>query len=230
VPAPSSSTDIVNLAVLKLYQGAITSIQDPNNNAAGAALLIYDQCRRSLIRNFEWNFARMRAFAPLVPTYIPAFDYLYAYARPTDLLRIQFIGYDRERFDVGRHELQQNYILTNLEPANSLTPDPSIPIIYSQDVSDVTQMDALFIDVLVLSMASELCMPITGDVNLLGALEAKLKQKLAEAVAINHQERPVVVTERQPIAISRWAESWPTDPTSGNAGSWSGSGWDFAGG
>lgn len=292
------------------------SLTDTNDNAAGILNLAYDQTRQELIRNFDWNCARQRAFAPLVPNVTPAFDFLYTYLLPNDLLRLCFVGKDKARFDRRRHEIQGRYLMTNLIPnnefagvgyntgqytqnilnvtnanpgiitvattggltdgqsilisgvdgmtelngprwtmldigptfftlgdiyglpfdttsfdayqsggviqsiyplennppnadANSIpgTPCPNQPIIYMRDLTEVPLMDALFRRTLILQLACNVCMPITGDQGLLQTLEAKLKQVLAEAVATNHQERPVVVTEREPITEARWAES-----------------------
>lgn len=308
---------MVNLALGQLYQAPITTLLDVNDKCSLWGNIYYDQVRGSLQRNFDWNFCRHRAFAPLIPNYKPPFDYQFAYAFPPNCNRILFIGDDWARYEPRRHEIQGKMIFTNLLPNNEFagvgfdlgkitmeisnitqanpgivtvnstygiidgqavyisgvegmtqlngaswtmlsvaanfftlgdiyglpadtatfyeyisggviqtwgpvqgqsgTPPNSIPVIFSMDVTDVTQFDQLFIDTFKLALALELCMPVTGDRGLLADINARLKVQLAEAVAINHQERPVIVTERRPVADMRYMLS---DSGGGREGGW----------
>lgn len=320
--APSTPLDLVNLGLLQLFQDPISSLEDTNEKAARIGNILYDQTRRSIQSNFDWNFCRQRSFAPLLPLVKPAFDWQFAYQMPDDLLTLNFVGYDWERYVPCRHEIQGRMIFANEQPCNawagvggnigfvtmlasSITqanpgvvtvpstqgiqdgqailisgvegmtqlngngytmlsvgatfftlgdqyaipldtstfsdyisggtivtvgpvagqptaPSPAIPIIYRQDTPLVTQFSPLFIDVLSLQLAVGMCMPMTGDQNLLQRLELKLKSQLAEASAINHMERPVIVTERFPGMDARYVLSDSTDGMfgAGQQGNW----------
>ena len=81
--APGQALDIINLALLQLYQAPVTNLADLSNTVAQIANTLYDQCRRSILRNFIWNFAKKRGQAVLSPT-VPLYDYLNAYQIPND--------------------------------------------------------------------------------------------------------------------------------------------------
>src|ERR1700676_220409 len=95
--APAQKLDIINLALLQLYQAPVTNLADLTNTVAQIANMLYDQCRRSLLRNFIWNFSKKRGQAVLSLT-VPPYDYLNAYQIPNDNLRILWVGFDYNRF------------------------------------------------------------------------------------------------------------------------------------
>lgn len=203
--APSVALDVLNLALLQLNHGSLTSLQDPNNPAGTSGTLLYDQCRRSLIRNFNWNFARTRGYADLLPTETPAFDYSYYYTLPANLVKLIWVGKDYTRSNPIRYDHEGDRILVDAisTGASATTPATRIEILYSRDVTDATKWDPLFMDAIVLEMAVRLCVPVTGDLDKVKMLKAMQREMLAEAVVINHQERPVVVTEVDYIAEAR---------------------------
>src|ERR1700677_1312344 len=91
---PQSSADIVNLAMLQLYQQPIVSLTD-NSPQAAAASRVYDMRRRAVLRNFIWNFARMRGTCSLIPGLTPPFDYRAVYQFPNDLLRLHLVEHHK---------------------------------------------------------------------------------------------------------------------------------------
>lgn len=291
---PAVALDVVNLALLQLYQGVLTTLTDPTDPAAQPGLLIYDQCRVSTIRNFDWNFARTRGTATLVTGKVPPFDFDTFYQMPANSLRLLWVGNDYTRhfpinYDIqgdlilvnqsdlgattvttpisltptaitnanpgivtvpstagmvagmqifisgigGMINLSGYYIAQNITPTTFtlyslsgvpldttsfaaftsggtivgtavMSPATSINIKYAQDVQDPTQWDPLFMDAIALEMACRLCMPITGSRTLLADLRIEQKAQLAEALAINHQEKPVIVTEDDYVGQARW--------------------------
>lgn len=213
---PAIPVDVINLAMLKLNQKPIASLTDTNNPAAITANITYDATRRSLLREHIWNFAKVRAMAPLVNApnsnspLAPPFDYLNYYQLPPDLVRLLFVGYDFTRFSRIPYDINGTKLLLNpTDFCNTATgtPWPSVAILYQTDFQNVSQMDALFVNVLATQLASEMCMAITGNAKLNILLEEKLKQVLAEAQAVNHQEKPVIVTDIDRISIARQVTS-----------------------
>lgn len=207
---PTSSVDLVNIALLQLYQGNITSLQDANDPVATAGLRLYDMRRRSLLRNFLWNFARTRNVASLVSNQAPPFDYQAYYQLPLDCLALQWVGFDWNRYASFDYDIQGRFILLNPDdpawmtaPPNGATQQPSVNIEYTRDETDVTLFDPLFVDTFTLNLAVDMCMPVTGDRELLADLRSRLKEVLAEAVAANHRERPIRVTQVDYIAQAR---------------------------
>ncbi len=200
---PAINVDVVNLALLQLYQGGITTLSDLTNPVAIAANAMVDQCRRSLLKNYNWVFARKRGVCPHVANKAPAFDYTDFYQLPNDFVKLLWIGFDWERYDPKDYDFEQGYIAFNGQNSQGTLVTTSLNILYIADITDVTQWSPLFIDVVALDLARRLCMPVTGDKDLKDRLEKSFREMLAEARAIDHMERPVRVTERERIMEGR---------------------------
>lgn len=219
--APSIALDVFNLAMLALNQQTVTSFTDPNSSAAGSGLLLFDQRRRSLIRNYDWNFSRTRGYCQILPTSTPPFDYATYFQMPSNLLKLISVGTQDDAWYPIPYDVQGRNILVNSTDFPVTTVGTTLPIMYAADIVDATQWDSLFMDVLVLDMAFHMCMSTTADQGLQQVVHARMKEMLAEAVAINAQERPLVIIERDPIADARSGfdnnfdlrvnpASWPT--------------------
>jgi hypothetical protein len=201
---PAVSVDLVKLALLKLQQATITSLEDTNSPAAQAGLLILDNARRALIRNYNWNFSRKRGYAQIVPDATPAFDYNYYYVMPSDCLKVTRVG-ERGQPPVP-YDIEGRNILIDPTRFSSTTTGTltKIPIVYLRDVADPSEWDPLFTDLFVIDMAIRLCSPLGMDSNKEMLLQKEKISKLAEAVAINSQERPLEITDIDPITQARW--------------------------
>jgi hypothetical protein len=206
--APNSSVDIINLALGQLYQSPITSLNDANAPQATIANREYDACRRSLLASYNWTFAKTRAFCPQIANYIPPFDFSWGYQLPLDFLSFMWLGYDWHRYWKFPYDIQGNIILTGppaQDPANTTaTPWPHIALKYIQDNTNVASWRPTFIDCMKYKLASELCMPITGNMDMLKVMQEKLEMAIINAQKLNHIERPVLVTEVDPIEEARW--------------------------
>ena len=221
---PACPLDVINLALLQLFAKPLTNLTNTDDPSAIAANLIYDQTREELLRNHTWNFARSRTSIPLLANVVPLFDFMGAYQLPVDLLKLHHVGTEYDMWDPVTHDLVAGNILyygyandPNFgyagDASNDTTnwPPTSLFIEYTTSVTDVTTMDALFLKVLRLRLAAELCMPITGDLKLQMVLEGRANKALAEALAINHQERPMRVIQRDPVAEARLMDTNPWD-------------------
>jgi len=202
---PAVTADLINLALLKLKQAPITSIEDTNSPAAIAGLLCFDLARQSLLRNYNFNFSRKRGYALLVPDVTPAFDYEYYYSWPADCLKVARVGLRGEAprpFDIEGRQILVNP--TRYATTSGGEPELKLPIQYMRDVTNPTEWDPLFTDCFVLEMAVRLCPPIVGDKAREEELKKEQLMKLREAVSINSQERPLEITDIDPITEARW--------------------------
>lgn len=226
--APATPVDVVNLALLEIYQKPIASLTDTSNKAAIAANAIYDQTRRKMLRNFIFPFAKKRGSAPLVNNpatgdpLAPPFDYLNYYQLPTDMLRLLWVGFDWRRYDPIAYDINGSMLLLNpidVDNAISTTPWNSVNLLYITDFTNVAQMDALFVELLKYELAYSLLGPIAGgDKTLRLITEEKRKSTQAEAVAIAHQEKPVIVTDIDRVSYARIVAVEPFDvPINPNA-------------
>lgn len=169
-----SSVDCCNSALQKLGAASITSLTD-NSREARQCSIAYDSNRRSELRKYRWNFATTRAvLAPDADA--PAFDYLYQFTLPTDCLRILLPrDADLDWVVEGRKILSNDSSILNLR--------------YVSDVTDVTQWDANFYDLVSISMAMDMCEALTNSTGKKAALEREYADTVAAAKTSNAFER-----------------------------------------
>lgn len=165
----ASEVEICNLALARLGDDAtVSSLTPPEGSAqAGYCARFYPMARDSLLEMHPWKFATRRAH--LSPSSAPAWDWQFAYAQPSNTLRILAVlnpnaatedesqPYESE-IDAAGNQI----ILTDLEKAS---------IRYITRVTDTTKFSPLFTDALSWLLASNLAGPLLkGDA---GAAEAK---------------------------------------------------------
>lgn len=165
----ASEVDIANLALARLGDVAsVASISPPEGSAqAEHCARFYPIARDSMLELHEWKFSTRRASLAQLST--TTWDWAYAYALPSNLIRIlailpaassaddQGVDYDTENQSDGTP-----MILTDL---------PDATIRYSVRVTDTTKFPPLFVDALAWLLASHLAGPvIKGDA---GTSEAK---------------------------------------------------------
>lgn len=184
----ADETTVVNGALRRLGQTAITSLTDGSTNA-NRANDIYAELRDEMLRAHLWNFATKRVkLARLTST--PVFEFSYAYAMPTDWLRTISI-HDNDA-GVGllfyRQEQQnsQDVIVTDAE---------AVYLRYIARVTDVNLWAADFVMVMELALARDLAVIIASSNTLADAFAKATAAKLGEAKSLDAldaspEERP----------------------------------------
>ena len=92
MPAPASPVDICNLALDRIGQASITSIDAPQTTQEDVMARHYDQTREEILREYIFNFSRKTVLltptttAPAIP------GYPNVYALPADFLRKLTLG------------------------------------------------------------------------------------------------------------------------------------------
>ena len=87
--------------------------------------------------------------------------------------------YEDYIFKVEHYSTQGRVLLTNESTAK---------ILYVARITDTTQFDALFVDVLTAKLAVDLVYPITNSANLQTQMQKLYQLKLSEARSIDGQE------------------------------------------
>ena len=170
-----STVGIINLALQRIGVGKITALYpDENSTAAIDAAAIWEYIRDEVLQAKEWNFAKTRV-ALARKTIDPAFGFSYAYALPTDFLRIctdnkndrsvsygtgttyaypagEYAGYAVETLSDSTLCLLTNY-------DNSTGYD--IYIKYIKRIEDPGKFSPSFINALSFRLAAELAIPRT---------------------------------------------------------------------
>jgi hypothetical protein len=165
-----SILDICNLALIKIGSAKIVALTDKDDVNLSK---IYSQIRDQLLIQYPWNFARTRE--ELSPNdEAPAFEWDYEYDLPVDYL--------------GRPELYDTMAEFVIEGTSLLCNDDVIYLKYTTQITDTSLFTNIFIDCLVLAIASELAIPITNDQKLKLSLLQELKMKLLDGFLANEYE------------------------------------------
>jgi hypothetical protein len=175
--------DICNLALLRLEQPSINSIEPPFTDAYGpeaVCAFAYPLSRDAELRANSWNFAKARVSIPADAASAPFGEpdegcgTINRYALPPDFIRLVKTKYERR-------EIEGGYILT---------PEGSPLQVRYICRADPALFDPLFIDALACSVAVRICKRITGSDAGKDRLERDYSDIIAEAKRINAIENP----------------------------------------
>jgi hypothetical protein len=184
-----SQTDICNSALQRVGAATIMSITD-NSREARACGVAYDSNRRAELRKRAWNFALKRAI--LAPNAVaPSFEYAYAFPLPADCLRVILpkndpsLDWSVEGRQILTNWAQSPYLGSGSQAAGT---GPALYLKYIADITDATQFDPLFYDLFCISLACDICEPLTQsnqkkqlmNAEYRDALEAAAKAKAFE--------------------------------------------------
>jgi hypothetical protein len=203
-----SKADICNLALdylLQTNEEVVTNIEAPSTPTEVVCNRWYDVTRRAVLREHPWLFARKRiTLTPTTTT--PAFGYSNAYNLPNDFIRLVSIE-DPNSFNPFPNRLytiEGRQILTNpVEDSSNGTSTDSLNIIYIYNLTNVAQVDSLFVEVLAAKLALNMSYKFTSSNSDVQRIEALLRDKLQSARSINGQERPPLRIERSRAHLAR---------------------------
>lgn len=183
-----SPVDIANFALSKLGAGRILSLSETSEKAI-IMNLFYDHTRQVCLNTMNWQFARKRIALPALAE-TPAFEYSYQYALPSDFLRLFMVDMYYPDYNnsiiinqnPAPYCLESNRILTNIEAP--------LKIIYTADITDVTQFTPLFCEALSLKLALEACEQITQSNTKKDALYAQYEAILKRVAMADKTQLP----------------------------------------
>ena len=188
----TSVVAIWNLALQKVGQSRIVSVDEDNNNARHCSAC-YEALRKVELRKAAWNFAIKRAIlAPSVTA--PLFTYTYAFPIPTNALRILLpprLGLD---WKIESHEGAEAILTNDGDVLN---------IRYIEDVTDTTRFDANFVEMLACRMGWNMAEILTQSNTKKEALQAEYKEHRNEARKMNAFEKIPEAEPEDPWLASR---------------------------
>lgn len=157
-----SETKICNMALGRIGAKRINDLDDASDkkNEAIQCRLHYKQTRDALIRSHWWRFARSRATLSQNAEYTAdttTFEWDFAYDLPNDFLRMWLKPFEDN--SIGFHNTRRTY---SLEGKQLLSDEGTMEIRYIKKVTDVTEFDPLFVEVLVLQLALKMVIPLAG--------------------------------------------------------------------
>lgn len=161
----ATQIEIVNLALVKLGQKSIASL-DENNKPARVMKTLYNNTRDTLLRSHDWNFARKRAQLAASTT-IPLFGFNNAFPLPSDFLKLSNV-------DEPLH--------FSLEAGSILTDDTApLELRYIAKIEDASKYDPAFANALASILASEAAEILTQSNTKIQILQDKATLAVNEA-------------------------------------------------
>jgi hypothetical protein len=189
----ASEVSICNSALDKLGAARITDLTDNSRNAR-ACSSAYERSRDALLRKHRWNFSIARAQLAADAT-DPEFGYDFQYTLPVDCLRVlePYHGFRR----IGENRIIEGRKIITDETA-------PLDLRYVSKVTDPNVMDSLFLEVLAVEIAIDICEELTQSNTKKSELRDLKKELLAEARKANAVERdPDVPPEDEWITVRR---------------------------
>jgi hypothetical protein len=161
-----SPVDICNIALLRLGTKKIVSFSDTADSNAQKCASLYDPCRRTVLREFPWNFASQTVSAVLAndEISIPNWDYAYTYPANCNLLKSVFNDYTNRINKITEvYEIQKSPLTGDSSKIIVTNCAPPAYVNFSYDVTDTTLFDDYFTSALAWRVAYELAPVITAD-------------------------------------------------------------------
>jgi hypothetical protein len=201
----TSETDICNMALDRLGHQTITSL-DQGTKAADLCARNYPRSRDSLLRAHPWNFAIKRATLALSAT-TPNHEFTYQHALPVDCLKVIRTNWEAEGISgaaiygfPGMHGYADSSVPYRIEGRFLLCNETTAKIEYVAQITDTTQFDELFTDVLAQRLAAEIGQALTDNSSAVEKLWSIYQTKLNEARLTDAQEG----TPREVVDLSPW--------------------------
>lgn len=195
VSAPTTDVDICNIALDHLGQPPVNSIENPTSTQEYILQRHYAKVRRSLLRQYVWNFAKARAMVSRAGT--PEFDYEDEYQLPNDCVRILSVGGERETTYKREYDIEGRKLLLNNGGESTLK------LRYIKDVTNVTLWDALFVELMTYMLAEALAYKVTLKKGVKEQITEHIKLLLSKAISIDGQERPPRRVQRSVYLTAR---------------------------
>lgn len=198
--APTAGIHICNLALGRIGQAPVSSIDSPTSSVEEFLAMQYPQTRQAALREYIFGFARRLAVLVSTDDIDPAFGYSAAYHKPAGYLRL--LGLGDTSFKNGDvppelYRLSEVYIFTDYGDDDGL----KIDFIYDND--NVGQWDPLFKEVVVCRLAKSLAPKYALKPSLLAEIKDDLRTAERAAAAASGQESPPRVVQRSAILNAR---------------------------
>lgn len=202
---PSSEVDICNLALDLINEASITNFETPETRTEVICKRHYQLARRAVLRMHTWNFAIKRAQLAKNST-APLYGYDAAYNIPNDYIRVVELG---EFGSIKNYSIENNQIL--VDAVNNTTSSTDVlNMRYVYDFTNVSLMEALFIETFALHLAQRLCMPITNNQAILGRLNEQWEEISTVALSVDGQEDPPTRKEYSRNRAARYGNRFRT--------------------
>ena len=187
-----SSTSICNQALARMGSKRINDFADDSDKKPEAVYcrLFFDQTRRALLKDHYWPFAKARVKLSADTEWDidtdNDFGHTFAYHLPSDFLRLVLF------YNGSDHPDGRTFYSYEIEGKRLLTGETAVFLKYIKNVTDVGAWDPLFVEVMILLLASKLVMPLAQELNIKQDIDKDLTFLLKKVRAMDRQEEQVI--------------------------------------
>jgi len=186
MPATSKAVSLANSSLLKVGASRINSFDD-NKTEAVVVKEFYERSYRNLLAMYPWSWAmKTESLAQMLDK--PGQEYQYAYKLPIDYVWIQ------RTFPNSNYKIVGTELHTN---------EPSISIKYTYRAPE-EDMSIMFEQAFMYYLASQICIPLTENVNKNTLMYQEYQDHIKKAKALTAQQQPQDGFEDFPIDSARY--------------------------
>ena len=190
----ASVVDICNSALNLLGASTISALTEDTKNAR-LCNQRYEPVRNRVFRSHNWNCLIKRVQLAQNST-APVIEYSYAYALPSDCLRVLKI-----------HNATTDSVASNLdykiEGKNIVTDETTVYVVYIALDTDPNNYDAYLREAISHQLAADICYAITNNATLANNYMARADERLREARFIDATENSLDTVEANEFTDAR---------------------------
>ena len=190
----ASTVDICNSALNLLGASTISALTDDSKNAR-LCNQRYEPIRNRVFRSHAWNCLHKRVQLAQNST-APVVEYSYAYALPSDCLRIL-------KVHNGTTDSIASSIDYKLEGRNIVTDEGTIYAIYIALITDPNEYDVYLQESISHQLAADICYAVTNNATLAKNYMERADERLREARFIDATENALGTVESSEFTDAR---------------------------
>ena len=190
----ASTVDICNSALNLLGASTISALTDDSKNAR-LCNQRYEPIRNRVFRSHAWNCLHKRVQLAQNST-APVVEYSYAYALPSDCLRIL-------KVHNGTTDSIASSIDCKLEGRNIVTDEGTIYAIYIALITDPNEYDVYLQESISHQLAADICYAVTNNATLAKNYMERADERLREARFIDATENALGTIESNEFTDAR---------------------------
>lgn len=207
----TNTIDVCNLALLRINQNAISSLNEESAQAE-ACQKIYDQARINLLSQYNWTFAINREILQKVTDNSgkeisdkdydqTLFEYTKKFMLPKTFLRLISVynGLNQKLFAVTG--IKPPFVL---EGGYLLTDQAVCKIKFIEDIGDVSKFSPQFIECFILDIAVRLTKFFNDSTSYLQQLYSDYQLQIEKAKILDCQQTMMGGVESYPLLAESW--------------------------
>ena len=190
----ASTVDICNSALNLLGASTISALTDDSKNAR-LCNQRYEPVRNRVFRAHAWNCLHKRVQLAQNST-APVVEYSYAYALPSDCLRVL-------KIHTGTNDSINSEIDYKLEGRNIVTNEGTVYLIYIGLVTDPNEYDTYLQESISHQLAADIAYAVTNNATLANNYMTRADERLREARFIDATENALGTIESSEFTDAR---------------------------